>query len=247
MLTNDDIQAYEMQGYLVLPDFLSATVCEQLRKRANDLVTAWEPDEHMSVFSTQAKQQDRDAYFLDSASRIHFFFEEEAFDQKGTLVVPKTQAINKIGHALHTLDPDFRTLSNDPRIMTIAADLGYKEPVQVQSMHIFKQPSIGGEVTCHQDSTFLYTEPQSVMGFWFALEDATLENGCLWAIPGQHKAPIKSRYVRKPEGGTGFITYDDTPWDDEALVPLVVREGTLILLHGSFPVFWNLYETMWLF
>ena len=54
-------------------------------------------------------------------------------------------------------------------------------------MYIFKQPNIGGEVTCHQDSTFLYTEPIDIVGLWFALEDATIENGCLWAIPGGHR------------------------------------------------------------
>jgi phytanoyl-CoA hydroxylase len=50
-------------------------------------------------------------------------------------------------------------------------------------MYIFKQPRIGGEVTCHQDSAFLYNDPISIAGLWFALEDATTENGCLWAIP----------------------------------------------------------------
>ena len=42
-------------------------------------------------------------------------------------------------------------------------------------MYIFKQPKIGGEVVCHQDSTFLYTEPESAVGFWVAIEDATIE------------------------------------------------------------------------
>jgi phytanoyl-CoA hydroxylase len=54
-------------------------------------------------------------------------------------------------------------------------------------MYIFKQPGIGGEVGCHQDATFLYTDPITVTGFWFAIEDATLENGCLWAAPGGHR------------------------------------------------------------
>ena len=54
-------------------------------------------------------------------------------------------------------------------------------------MYIFKQPHIGGEVGCHQDATFLYTDPMTVTGFWFAIEDATLENGCLWAAPGGHR------------------------------------------------------------
>jgi phytanoyl-CoA hydroxylase len=52
-------------------------------------------------------------------------------------------------------------------------------------MYIFKQPFIGGEIDCHQDSTFLYTDPLSCIGFWFALEDATVDNGCLYAIPGR--------------------------------------------------------------
>lgn len=42
----------------------------------------------------------------------------------------------------------------------------------------------------HQDSTFLYTEPLSATGFWFALEDCTNENGCLWFVPGSHKGKI---------------------------------------------------------
>ncbi|KAG2469793.1 PHYD1 protein, partial [Polypterus senegalus] len=43
-------------------------------------------------------------------------------------------------------------------------------------------------LTPHQDATFLHTEPMGkVMGLWIALEDATLDNGCLWFIPGSHK------------------------------------------------------------
>lgn len=41
----------------------------------------------------------------------------------------------------------------------------------------------------HQDATFLYTEPLGrVMGVWIALEDATLNNGCLWFIPGSQNS-----------------------------------------------------------
>ena len=67
-------------------------------------------------------------------------------------------------------------------------------------MYIFKQPGIGGEVGCHQDATFLYTEPMTVTGFWFAIEDATLENGCLWAAPGGHQQG-GLRQVFKRAGG----------------------------------------------
>lgn len=53
-----------------------------------------------------------------------------------------------------------------------------------------QQPGIGGEVVPHQDNSFLYTEPPTCTGLWLALEDATVTNGCLWAIPGSHKSNI---------------------------------------------------------
>jgi len=56
----------------------------------------------------------------------------------------------------------------------LAEALGMQNALLLQSMYIFKQPNIGGEVACHQDSTFLYTEPIDIVGLWFALEDATV-------------------------------------------------------------------------
>ena len=102
-------------------------------------------------------------------------------------------------------------------------------------MYIFKQPKIGGEVVCHQDSTFLYTEPQSIAGLWLALEDATLENGCLWAIPGGHTLGLKSRWVRNETGGMKFDVFDSSPWPEQRLVPLEVSKGSLIILNGLLP------------
>lgn len=109
--------------------------------------------------------------------------------------------------ALHELDPVFRkvTLENE-KIRAVARDLAYhKDPVVLQSMVIFKQPQIGGKVPEHNDSTFLYTDPPSAVGFWFALEDCTPSNGALSFFPGSHKtSPISSRFIRMPGGTTGF-------------------------------------------
>ena len=104
--------------------------------------------------------------------------------------------MRRFGEKLHTL----RT-QRQMTLMELAAALGYNQPLLLQSRYIFKQPDIGGEVTCHQDATFLYTEPMTVTGLWFALEDATLENGCLWAIPGGHKLGLKKRFSRAEGGG----------------------------------------------
>ena len=60
-----------------------------------------------------------------------------------------------------------------------------------------QQPKIGGEVRPHQDSTFLRTDPPSVIGLWWALEDSTKQNGCLWALPGIHKQGVARHFLRK--------------------------------------------------
>jgi phytanoyl-CoA hydroxylase len=88
---------------------------------------------------------------------------------------------------------------------------------------------------CHQDSSFLYTEPIDIAGLWFALEDATLENGCLWAIPGGHELGLKLRWVRAASGGMRFETLATVDFPEERLVPLEVSKGTLIVLHGLLP------------
>ena len=89
-----------------------------------------------------------------------------------------------------------RAFTYKPRLAGVAADLGLVDALALQSMYIFKQPHIGGEVGCHQDATFLYTDPMTVTGFWFAIEDATLENGCLWAAPGGHRGPLRKVFKR---------------------------------------------------
>jgi phytanoyl-CoA hydroxylase len=103
-------------------------------------------------------------------------------------------------------------------------------------MYIFKQPRIGGEVTCHTDHTYLWTEPRSVVGFWFAIDDATKENGCLWALPGGHRIPVKGR-SRLNEAGTATVmdVFDPEPYPSEGLVALEAARGTLVLLDGALP------------
>ncbi|MFM7199514.1 MAG: phytanoyl-CoA dioxygenase family protein [Myxococcota bacterium] len=225
----------EQDGFLVLPEFFSPHEAAALMERARALVEAWDPSEVRSIFSTHEQTRTSDDYFLSSGAEIRFFFEEEAFDAQGELRQSKALSINKLGHALHELDPVFEAFSRAPRLAQLVEALGFQQPQLLQAMYIFKQPHIGGEVVCHQDATFLYTEPLSVMGFWFALQDATLENGCLWAVPGGHRQGLKKRFCRAATGGTRFDLLDPTPLNETGAVPLEVKAGTLIVLHGLLP------------
>ena len=249
MLTAAQIHRYEEDGYLVLRDFVERNACDRLRHRAEQLVRDFDPQGVVSIFSTHEQTRTSDNYFLESGDKIRFFFEENAFNDDGNLRQTKERSINKIGHALHDLDPVFDEFSRRAEVKQLAHELGFSEPLLLQSMYIFKQPNIGGEVTCHQDGTFLFAQPLRVLGLWFALEDATIENGCLWAIPGAHKAGLKSRFLRAsmsaesldagygPPGDpkTYFQILDDTPWPEDELIPLEVEKGTLIVLHPLLP------------
>lgn len=229
------LKSFEENGFLVLPGFHSAELCDKLVHRAHKLSENFFPQGRLSVFETRNQQQSSDDYFLASGDNISFFFEKDAFDDSGMLRGDVFHSLNKIGHAMHDLDPEFNAFSRSIQLKELSGILGLEHHVLIQSMFIFKHARIGGEVDIHQDATFLYTEPASCIGFWFALEDATIENGCLWAKPGGHRTSLRSRFKRKDGGGTEFVVLDPTPFSMDGMQPLEVKKGTCIVLHGLLP------------
>lgn len=229
------LEQFRNDGFLILEGFNSESECDELIERAAELTANFDYDGHPSVFQTSEQERTSDDYFLNSGDRISFFFEKDAFDENGKLRQDLFHSLNKIGHAMHDLDPVFKRFSRSPQMKRLAAELDLSGALVIQSMYIFKHAEIGGVVDVHQDSTFLYTQPASCVGFWFALEDASVENGCLWAKPGGHKTTLRSRFRRKDEGGTEFQIFDDTPFEMEGMIPLEVKKGACIVLDGLLP------------
>jgi phytanoyl-CoA hydroxylase len=231
------VNQFHEQGFLALPDAISERQIQRVRRAAERIVDEFDIDAHRTVFSTGDRDRGRDDYFMDSAEAVHCFLEEDALDEAGHLRKPKHLAINKIGHALHDKVPEFGEFCRLPLFAETLRELGYAQPVLWQTMYIFKQPHIGGEVRWHQDASYLVSRPSSITGVWIALEDATRDNGCLWVQPGGHRSPLRELYEVDPVTREGTLrTIDETPWpsDAEALA-LEVSAGSVVFFNDHMP------------
>lgn len=235
-LPPDAVEAFDRDGVVIIERFKTKAECEKLRARANELVLEYGPKAAGTIFSTKKPQHQDSDYFINSAYGIGVFFEEEAFDAEGKLAYPLPLAVNKLGHAMHDLDPVFSAFSKGKELQAISESLGVADPRVMQSMYIFKQPGIGGEVICHQDSTYLYTDPMSVIGYWFAIDDAHQGNGCLGGLPGQYRKGLQKLFRRQDDGLMATETLDaGIDWNMDDLEWLEVPAGTLIVFNGCFP------------
>jgi len=222
---------------VVLESAIGSDALKQIRDSADRIVQSFDIEQHRSVFSTKDRDRNRDQYFMDSSESVHCFLEEEALDENGELLFPRSQAINKIGHALHDLEPAFRHFCRHPLFSKTLTQLGYERPQLWQTMYIFKQPRIGGEVRWHQDASYLHSLSTPVVGFWVAVEDATLENGCLWVQPGGHRSPLRELYEVDPDSRKGELRkVDDTPWPSKnAGLPVELKAGGVIIFSDRMP------------
>ena len=232
-INNDMLNFWNENGYLIIENFKTEEECDSLIERSIKLIEEQDFFNQKSVFDTVSQSHNDDSYFLESGDKIRFFFEEKAVLNDENIKNNKQYIVNKIGHALHDLDDSFIQFSKNEDLDQIAKAIGFEDPKLLQSMYIFKQPKIGGEVVCHQDSTFLLTEPESTVGFWFALEDANKENGCLQVARGGHKGPLRKLFKRD-NNKMEMIELSNEPFPKTDTF-VEVKKGSLVLLHGRLP------------
>jgi phytanoyl-CoA hydroxylase len=237
MLSVGQIRQYHDEGYLVLEDAIARNEIEALKRAALETVDAFDISQHRTVFTTSDRDSGRDDYFFDSSENIHCFLEEGALGPAGELLKPARLAINKIGHAMHDLHPAFAAFCRQPVFGRMLRDIGYRHPLLWQTMYIFKQPHIGGEVRWHQDGSYLVTEPATVTGIWVAIEDANRDNGCLWVQPAGHRSPLRQTYQVDWRTRKGQLTdLDTTPWPSAGeAVAVEARAGSVVIFHDHMP------------
>jgi len=247
MATEETISQFKRDGFAVIENFVSEDDVNALKTECYDLIEDMNPAEHNTVFKSHSSDFRTD-YFLNSVDKVRYFFEDGALDEEGHLKVDKQKSLNKIGHALHIECQNFRRVTFGDKVQEVCRLLGYDDPRIIQSMYIFKQPGIGGVVFPHQDASYLYTEPmEKVFGLWIALEDADIENSCLWFVPGSQKVGHIENWRMVREGGADGkdrAVYIGGSTDDEGkpkaptydgygeFVPVPVKKGSAVLIDG---------------
>jgi ectoine hydroxylase-related dioxygenase (phytanoyl-CoA dioxygenase family) len=100
-----------------------------------------------------------------------------------------------------------------------------------QSMLFIKPPNFPGQAW-HQDELYIPTRDRSLTAIWIPLEDVTVENGCLWVVPGSHRQGIM--YPTRPHNNNEEYEYDDTCYgfDEKLGKPIEMKAGDALFFNG---------------
>ena len=135
-------------------------------------------------------------------------------------------------HFPHKVSPAARMALMNPRIVEgLTAVIGPNVKA-MQSMLFIKSEGKPGQAW-HQDEYFIPTRDRSLTAVWIALDDATIENGCLWVLPGSHRRGVL--YPTHPQTDPRFdctVEAYEFPYRDDEAVPVEIPAGTALIFNG---------------
>ena len=135
-------------------------------------------------------------------------------------------------HFPHKVSERMRAAIRQPRVVEILTGLIGPNVKAMQTMLFVKASGKPGQAW-HQDETYIPTRDRSLCGVWIALDDATVENGCLWFQPGSHKPGVL--WPMQAHGDQRFDASDeafDHPYDREGGVPVELAAGGVAFFNG---------------
>src|ERR1043166_1927815 len=183
-LTDAELHCFHEEGYLAFEDVLTRDEVDQAKAAISELVRRYARNnqEKLGAFWVQFekgyKPTDPDSPDLELKVRKLASYQQE--------------------------HPHFSFLAlQHPRIQGVVSSLLGPKPILFQDMALIKPPLIGTEKPWHQDVAYFQVTPLgSICGVWIALDDASVENGCMHVIPGGHKlGPL--RHFHGPVEGSG--------------------------------------------
>ena len=191
--------------------------------------------------AAQARQYDEMGYFLLSGAFSPAEMEAvidaiDPFEREGErwlrekhggrFLIAKADAITFTVH-LVSKSETLRAFSRHPVFAKICGDTLGPRPRLYWDQAVYKKPGTREEFPWHQDNGYTYTEPQQYLTCWVALNDATVDNGCPWVVPGLHRAgtlqheatPLGWQCLRNPNGA----------------VPVEARAGDIVVFSSLTP------------
>lgn len=135
-------------------------------------------------------------------------------------------------HYPHKLSPAAERALHAPKIVDALVSVIGPNVKAMQSMLFIKSEGKPGQAW-HQDEFFIPTRDRSLTAVWIALDDATIENGCLWVLPGSHRRGVL--YPAREQDDPRFdCTTEafDFPYRDEDAVPVEIPAGTALIFNG---------------
>lgn len=135
-------------------------------------------------------------------------------------------------HYPHKVSEVALAVLREPQIVKALTSVVGPNVKAMQSMLFIKSEGKPGQAW-HQDEHFIPTRDRSLTAVWIALDDATIDNGCLWVIPGSHK-----RGVLYPDREQEDESFDctreayDFPYDDADAIPVNIPSGAAVIFNG---------------
>ena len=134
----------------------------------------------------------------------------------------------------HLRHPIFRMIINDSRLLDMVECLLGPRLRVVHYQGLYKPPHSGGEVGWHQDNYYFNVAGDRTVSVWLALDDATVNNGCMWYLPGQHQQRLEHRQLWDTAEKKGFYFKLDHV-DAAKAVPAEVPKGSFAIHHCLMP------------
>lgn len=128
------------------------------------------------------------------------------------------------------VEPRMADLLLDPRLGAIAAALSGAERVRLWNDQALLKPPWGNPTAWHLDAPYWSFDDRRALTVWVALDDATLENGCLWYLPGTHLDAGFDAFDLGSNLGGIFDTYPD--WRERPSAPAVLPAGGAVWHNG---------------
>lgn len=134
-------------------------------------------------------------------------------------------------HQPHKVAPVVREMIVHPGIAEVLVQIIGPNVKCMQSMLFLKPPRFPGQAW-HQDEIYIPTRDRSLTGAWIALDDATVDNGCLWVIPGSHRDGYLYPQRDHNNPAEFDVSQESYGFDDAGEIPVECRAGAVLFFNG---------------